>query len=107
MIPAFDPKQTTQLALPAPSINVTKHATKRIRERAGINKRSAERFAQNAMERGQTPATLSSCGRIWVEALGLPKTWNPVIYAGMLFIFTSTYQLMTVYNAPGDVLARL
>jgi hypothetical protein len=80
---------------------VTKHAKRRIKARAGINKRSSERLAEKAFMYGITHAELSGSLCRYIDGVYLKyrKANNIRIYNHQVFLFRGTV-LITMFPLP-------
>lgn len=89
-------------------VKVSRHAFQRIRERCGLNKKSAERLAQkafdNGIRHGQTKGNLYK----WVTAQYFKNENidNLIIYGDNLYLFDG-YTLVTVFRVPNNLLKNL
>ena len=89
-------------------IRVSRHALQRLRERCGLNKKSAERLAQKAYEKGirhgQTKGNLNK----WVTAQHFKNENidNLIIYGDNLYLFDGEI-LVTVFRVPNNLLKNL
>lgn len=86
-------------------IKVSRHAEKRMRERCGLNKRTVEKMAQRAFDKGISHS--ESCGRLskWITSLYFKnKNANNIrIYGEMAYIFSDNV-LITVFRVPNNIL---
>lgn len=89
-------------------IRVSRHAEQRMRERCGLNKKSVERMAQKAFDRGimhsQTRGKLYN----WVTSKYFvnQKANNLRIYGDYLYIFDENV-LVTVFRVPNNLLKNI
>lgn len=83
---------------------VTKHAQKRLKERCGVNKKSAERMAQKAYEFGITHSETTGNLKKWVDSLYFyNKTANQIrLYGDKAYIFHNQ-KLITVIQIPHNL----
>ena len=80
----------------------TKHSVKRIRERMGINKKSTQKIAENALVHGigQTDVKYGSLSKYLCSLYCTNKTANNIkIYNQYVYIFIDEI-LITVYRLP-------
>lgn len=89
-------------------VKVSHHAFQRIRERCGLNRKSAERLAQRAFERGikheQTKGRLNK----WVTSQYFrnENIDNLIIYGDNIYLFDGNI-LVTVFRVPHDLLKNI
>ncbi len=85
-------------------MKVTKHANKRIRERCGINRKSCERVAKLALERGVPHNRTKGRLNKWVTKVYFKneKANNIRIYGDKAYIF-SDETLITVIQIPQEI----
>lgn len=86
------------------SIDITKHAMERLRERLGVPEIACERMALSAYVRGaRPPAFKGSMRRYLGQRLNKLKHYNAAndlaVYAGFLYFFKDR-KLITVYSIP-------
>lgn len=87
---------------------VTKHAEERMMERLGISKKSVNRIANRAYERGLTHKDVSGQLCKWVDSLYLKyHTGNQIrLYGDKAFIFNNN-RLITVLPIPKNLLNQV
>lgn len=84
-------------------MNVTRHARKRLHERDGTNKASAERKALLALERGCRLEDTKGRLHLWMlEQKEKGSADNLIVYGDKLFIFNGD-TLITVTVLPPDI----
>ncbi len=85
-------------------MHITKHATQRIRERAGVKRRGKEKLARTALDRGLIQCDLKGILRDWVggKYLSHRKGNNIRVWAEKLFVFQDE-TLITVIQLPHDM----
>ena len=92
---------------PMKGAHPTSHALQRIRERVGVPKRSARRWARLALERGIREVDASEIARTWASA----KTRRPgdevVFYGEFAVLIAPDRSILTVYQAPRRVIESL
>lgn len=83
------------------NVTVTRHATKRIRQRLGINKSATERMAEKALESGITHAEAKGKLSRYLDGIFLLnyKPTNLRIYNHSVYLFNGT-TLITVLPLP-------
>jgi hypothetical protein len=83
---------------------VTNHATQRLKERAGIGKKSSKNMAEKALERGLTHADLQGNLKKYVDgAFKRSKSGNNFrVYGEKLYVFKDNI-LITVFNLPNNL----
>ena len=81
--------------------NVTKHAAKRMKERAGIPKKALKRNAELALECGYKHSQVKGGLKRWMDGifLGNRRANNMRVYGNKLYIFNNS-TLITVFNIP-------
>lgn len=89
-------------------IKVSRHAEMRIRERQGLNKKSIERMAQKAFDKGirheQTKGNLNK----WLTSKYFvnQQANNLRIYGDYLYVFDGNI-LVTVFRVPNNLLKNI
>lgn len=85
-------------------VSVSKHAIKRLKERCGINHKSALKMAKRAFENGITHAETSGRLKKWInrQYLSNRKANNIRLYGDKAYIFCG-YMLVTVLLIPNDL----
>jgi len=83
---------------------VTKHAQKRLKQRCGVNKKSAERMAKKAYELGMTHSETTGKLKKWVDSLYFyNQTANQIrLYGDKAYIFHNQ-NLITVIQIPHNL----
>lgn len=67
---------------------ITDHARKRVKERCGIKKSSADRFAKLAFDRGNERKAYTGALRKWLDKLYTPDMGGEVyVYSNKAFVF--------------------
>lgn len=87
-------------------MRVSTHGEERIRKRIGINKKSAERQARLALERGLYEDQLSGYLRQWVQDHSDSVQYSPktcVLYNNALFIYGTDNVLVTSLKIPQHI----
>jgi hypothetical protein len=86
------------------AIQVSKHAEMRMKERCGINKRSAQKIAEKAFTNGYTHSQTKGNLRKWVTSLYFNnKSANNIrLYGDKAYIFTDE-MLITVLQLPSNL----
>lgn len=86
------------------SLVVTKHAQKRLKERCGVNKKSADRMAKKAYEFGMTHSETTGNLKKWVDGLYFyNETANQIrLYGDKAYIFHNQ-KLITVIQIPHNL----
>lgn len=87
-------------------MRVSKHGEERVRKRTGVNKKSVERQAKLAIERGMYEHQLSGYLRQWVQDRSDSVQYSPktcIIYNNALFIFGSSDTLVTSLKLPTEI----
>ena len=81
---------------------MTNHATARIRERNGIPKKSAERIANIALEKGLKHSQLTGTLRKWADELYFKQylASNMRLYGDIMYLFAKDNILITVIKVP-------
>lgn len=87
------------------SLVVTKHAQKRLKERCGVNKKSADRMAKKAYELGMTHSETTGNLKKWVDSLYFyNETANQIrLYGDKAYIFHNE-KLITVIQIPHNLM---
>lgn len=82
-------------------IKVSKHAEQRMRERCGLNKKSIERIAQKAYDKGIKHESTKGRLRKWITGVYFKNTKanNIRLYGDMLYVFCENV-LVTVFQIP-------
>lgn len=85
-------------------MKVTKHANKRIRERCGVNKKSCDRLAQLAFERGIPHKRTKGRLNKWLTKVFFKneRANNIRVYGDKVYIFCDE-TLITVYQIPQEI----
>lgn len=85
-------------------MEVTKHGSKRIRDRVGVNKRAVERVAKKAFEEGLTHAEAKGNLRRWMSMTfrRYVRGNQMRIYGEKLYIFHND-RLITVIDVPSNL----
>lgn len=86
-------------------VHVTKHGERRIRERCGGNKKSVDKMAEKALERGLKREELIGDLRKWADSYYYQtenKGTRVRIYNNKLWIFKHNI-LITVLSIPGNL----
>lgn len=89
------------------TVNVTKHAGKRIRQRLGINKKATARNAEKAFAQGITHAEVKGKLRKYLDGIFLVN-FNPTnmrVYNREVYLFRDT-TLITVLPLPNYLWAQ-
>ena len=82
----------------------SQHGKERVRERCGINKKSALRCAENAVSRGQHYMETKGSVRRWLDDQIRNTGHQIYVYGDKAFIFTSeTLMLVTVLQMPAEI----
>lgn len=86
--------------------NLSKHGSKRLKERAGLPKKALARQFALALERGYRQDELTGNLKKWVVktvfATGRPH--ECILYNGKCFIIDTNETLVTVINIPSNLL---
>lgn len=87
---------------------VTKHAKQRIKQRCGVNKKSADRMAKIAYEKGVKHREVSGNLRKWVDGLYLKHHQGNQIrlYGDKAYIFHDA-RLITVIQIPHNLVKEV
>lgn len=89
-------------------MSVSKHASKRIRERLNIPKKSHKKLYENMLKRGYSVDQLKGNLSIWVKVILMTKSRKGIVYNNHLFILDSKNDtLITVYKIPPKLLKDL
>lgn len=85
-------------------VTVSKHAETRMKERCGINKRSAQKMAEKAFKMGVTHSQTKGNLKKWVTSLYFShKTANNIrLYGDKAYIFAGE-TLITVLQVPSNL----
>lgn len=92
------------------TMEVTKHASKRIRERLGLPKRAVEKNAVEAFHKGKPHSQCKGRLKKYIDYIllhqghsikGKPRIWNNMIY-----LFTNSETLVTVFHLPPHLRRR-
>lgn len=83
---------------------VTKHAQKRLKERCGVNKKSADRMAKKALQNGMKHSETTGNLKKWVDGLYFyNKSANNIrLYGDKAYIFHGQ-DLITVLQIPHNL----
>lgn len=83
---------------------VSRHANERIRERCGANKKSVNRMAQNALERGLKHSETTGNLNKYLNGVFLKecKATDIRVYNGKVWLFTKD-TLITVLQIPSNL----
>ncbi|MFV0394980.1 MAG: hypothetical protein ACK5LC_11405 [Coprobacillaceae bacterium] len=87
-------------------MKVTKHGSKRIKERLNIKKSSHDRLANAALKKGYRHNQIKGNLRKWIDKQILNKDikHKPIVYNSSLFIFSvSGNKLITVIKLPTNL----
>lgn len=89
-------------------IKVSKHAEQRMRERCGLNKKSIERIAQKAYNKGIKHESTKGRLHKWITGVYFKNTKanNIRLYGDMLYIFCDNV-LVTVFQIPHSIAKNL
>lgn len=89
-------------------IKVSKHAEQRMRERCGLNKKSIERIAQKAYNKGIKHESTKGRLNKWITCVYFKNTKanNIRLYGDMLYIFCDNV-LVTVFQIPHNIAKNL
>lgn len=89
-------------------IKVSKHAEQRMRERCGLNKKSIERIAQKAYNKGIKHESTKGRLNKWITGVYFKNTKanNIRLYGDMLYIFCDNV-LVTVFQIPHSIAKNL
>ena len=89
-------------------IKVSKHAEQRMRERCGLNKKSIERIAQKAYDKGISHKNTKGNLNKWITSVYLKNTKanNIRLYGEMIYIFCGNI-LVTVFQIPHNLSKNL
>ena len=87
---------------------VTKHAKKRMKQRCGVNKKSVDRIAEIAYEKGLKHSELTGNLRKWVDGLYLKhRQGNQIrLYGDKTYIFHDG-RLITVIQIPNNLVKEV
>lgn len=78
------------------------HAKGRLRERCGVNKKSALRCAELAVSRGQHYAETKGSVRRWLEDQ-IRDNGEIFVYGDKAYVFTESMILVTVLQLPPEI----
>lgn len=86
-------------------MNLSKHASQRMKERCGLNLKSKERIAKKAFDEGIRHGQTKGRLRKWVDKLYLtnPKANNIRLYGDKAYIFCEEI-LVTVIQIPANLM---
>lgn len=83
---------------------VTKHATKRMVKRIGINKSACKRLAAKAFVNGYTLDEVDRTVRLWIAAnTSYDCSFHSRVYGDVMYIFTADAVLITVLKLPHSI----
>ena len=87
---------------------VTRHAKRRMKQRCGVGKKSADRMAEVVYEKGLKHSDLSGNLKKWVDSLYFRnKTANQIrLYGDKAYIFHNT-KLITVIPIPDNLMQKV
>lgn len=87
-------------------MRVTEHAKGRMKERMGLPKKSLDKVAQKAIERGITHAQATGQLKKYMDGVFLShnNASEMRIYNQKMFVFTSDFTLITVFKVPTSLL---
>lgn len=85
----------------------TRHALRRIRERVGIPRRSARRWAALALERGVPEVEAGEVARSWASAKVRSPDQEVIFYGGFAVLIAADRRIVTVYHPPRQVIESL
>lgn len=84
-------------------INVSKHAKKRIKERCGVGKSSADRMANLAIERGADRGRTKGPLRSWLDMkYAKQKNGQIYVYGDKAYVISEDNVLVTVLCIPNE-----
>lgn len=85
----------------------TKHSRTRLKERAGITKGIADMMTKRAYREGIKESEMTGELRALIDARTNSKASCIRFYGGKLYLFSNNGNLLTVYDAPQDVVSHL
>lgn len=85
-----------------PKIIVTRHASMRMKQRLGLNKKASERIAYRAFERGFDGSNITGMMPVFLmETLNYEQESKKILYGENIYIFgreEDNFALITVYR---------
>lgn len=81
---------------------LTRHGERRVRGRMGLPKRATAEMADRALAQGLHRESTTGRLRRYLDALHSREGADPVVYAGVVFIF-DTGALVTCWPLPGNL----
>lgn len=87
-------------------VNMTKHGAKRMRERNGLNMKSAVRMTDRVFRDGIRRESTKGRLRKWVDHIYYNGEKLPVIYGDKCYVYSNdgSNLLITVLNIPADLM---
>jgi len=86
---------------------VSYHAAKRIKERCGVGKRSADRVTSLAYERGVVKERTKGALRKWLDSKDRRENGKIVVWGDKAYIFSETCVLITVLQIPSSITPKM
>lgn len=87
---------------------VSKHGTKRMRQRCGVTKQAAARMAQKAYQKGTDHKDVNGRLRRWIDGyIDLTDGKLVKLYNGKAYLFGKNKVLITVLDVPGNLHRQL
>lgn len=84
----------------------SQHGKERLRERCGVNKKSALRCAEIAASRGRHYTETKGSVRRWLEDHIRDEDRQIFIYGDKAYIFSDNMVLVTVLQMPGELVKQ-
>ena len=79
---------------------ITEHSVERAMERLGLERKAAERFLLNGIERGKTYESYSGKERRFLETHAKGDCLSSIAYNGYCFVVSDDLVCLTVYPLP-------
>lgn len=87
---------------------VSKHGTKRIRQRCGIPKKATSRLTERAFQEGKDRTSVHGRLRRWIDnTVDLDDGKFVRLYRGKVYVFGERNVFITILNVPGNLQKQL
>lgn len=90
--------------------NLTRHGSKRVKQRLNISKSSQERLINNVLERGYSHNLTKGQLRKWIDKVILSKKVKAskyIIYGDKLYMLNKDNQLITLIQVPQNIMRNI
>lgn len=89
--------------------SVTKHGSKRVKQRMGISKSSQDKLIAKALERGYKHNQTKGQLKKWIDKSAINKKYKGkyIVYGDKLYIFNKDDQLITLIQIPQNIMKNI